>query len=512
MEKEQKNNSKLVVSGAADVADVVAPGPSHSSPSLSLPSASISGLPRPEIRTSLTESKIEQQNVASIIVKNEISLDGDVQTSLGGKPSSNPSNEDKREEAAKTNPNRSYLVFKIWIRQNVFIYEFFRRLHSEVNATIDPQSINNLSLAELIEGIKNFKANIRNNLFEGVQRELSELIQLPSFVDGEMRWNKIVTLTKAVAESFDSKKTLSRGFQVDWVREKPIGWVDLFYLKICFRDNLFAQGLLYDIEKSAPSFSQPKREVRHIPTKLPSPYVSRPLLEQMVKEQFKSGRLVYLFGVCGSGKSTLACQNVEMEEEYFPINFPDALPDEKPEIVIERFAEEILEKCGVLFPLIDSIRDIMRPTSRLINFLAKQGKKSFILDPIDDVLRTEQTTERFINHLNDLLTTKVSLVLISSLNESNNLKMCSNNIRIPIFSNEESISFLTKYFATKDCSEFFEDFDYATIAHYSGNNPKALNIVANALKEKIDICNSMTKEDFLYTLNAAEHCFLTEDL
>ena len=75
------------------------------------------------------------------------------------------------------------------------------------------------------------------------------------------------------------------------------------------------------------------------------------------------------------------------------------------------------------------------------------------------------------------------------------------NVHIPIFSSDESILFLKKYFAEEDSSEFLEGFDYATIAYYSGNNPKALN---NAVKDKIDVVDSITKEKFLFTLNASE--------
>ena len=115
--------------------------------------------------------------------------------------------------------------------------------------------------------------------------------------------------------------------------------------------------------------------------------------------------------------------------------------------------------------------DFTTPTKHLISFLDNQGKCTFILDPIDDVLRSEEVTKKLIDYLKLTLDSNVSFVLISSLIEGNILETYE-NLSIPVFSRDESIRFLTEYFDNEECSNFLEGFDYDTIAEYSGDNPR----------------------------------------
>ena len=160
-----------------------------------------------------------------------------------------------------------------------------------------------------------------------------------------------------------------------------------------------------------------KRKVCSRSHKLPSPYIDRPKLEQDVKDliENQSQKLVCLCGNVGSGKSTLAQQNLIGEKEYFPIQFPDVSPDEEPEIVMERFAEEIMYRCGALPSLSKTMKDFTKPTKHLISFLRSQGESTFILDPIDDVLRSEEVTKKLIEYLKLAQDSNVSFVLILSL-------------------------------------------------------------------------------------------------
>ena len=98
---------------------------------------------------------------------------------------------------------------------------------------------------------------------------------------------------------FNARQVFCRGFNVDWAKEKHVGWVDFFYLKVGFRDVNEAKDILCKIENST---AQPKIEPRCITNQPLFPYVSRPQLEVTIKRRFEDARLVYLFGQCGSGK------------------------------------------------------------------------------------------------------------------------------------------------------------------------------------------------------------------
>ena len=241
--------------------------------------------------SSFSNSKIRDQNVASIIIKNEVSFDGDVQKSQadahGSK--SHPLPKGSGENTAET--RRTYPVLKIWIRQNLFLYEFFRKLYSEMTQDEVKDGTVDMNLAELIASLKDRYGELRQDLFKRIENEHYEIRQLPSALNGEMRWNQINALTKAVVDSFHSKKVLSQGFTIDWARQKHVGWVDLFYLKICYRGDEVAQGHLHELEKSTLLPTQPKMEHHYFSTQLPFPYVSRPQLEQTVKQHTDSARL-----------------------------------------------------------------------------------------------------------------------------------------------------------------------------------------------------------------------------
>ena len=96
---------------------------------------------------------------------------------------------------------------------------------------------------------------------------------------------------------------------------------------------------------SIDSVSKNKGKYKHPPHGRRSPYISRLQLEQAVSNSINNSnaRLVYLYGKHGCGKTSLVQSTLRDDAEHFPIFFPDVLPDEDPDIVLERFAQEFLD-------------------------------------------------------------------------------------------------------------------------------------------------------------------------
>jgi len=149
----------------------------------------------------------------------------------------------------------------------------------------------------------------------------------------------------------------------------------------------------------------------------------------------QNAQSVYLYGNPGSGKSTLARNNFKEEIAYFhlPNHLPEITPTERPEIVIERFAEQLIEKIGI------SPKDscaFTRPSAKLLTILRNQENKTFILDTIDGALKKDNDAHCLTQFFKNILNENVSLVLVSSHNEKNIQKMCGADkvVSVPVFS------------------------------------------------------------------------------
>ena len=235
-----------------------------------------------------------------------------------------------------------------WIQQNVFFYTFVKRLCNKVSPISDQQTTECLSLNEIIERLK---ANSRE-MHEEVLSKIDQLKKLvtawPHGNDVDVRWGEVTKLTQDVANHFDVSHIFTQGFNAKYARGKTVGWVDRRYLEHCYKDDLVTKSIIAKLVQAKPSIdsvSKNKGKYKHPPHGRRSPYISRLQLEQAVSNSINNSnaRLVYLYGKLGCGKTSLVQSTLRDDAEHFPIFFPDVLPDEDPDIVLERFAQEFLD-------------------------------------------------------------------------------------------------------------------------------------------------------------------------
>ena len=413
-----------------------------------------------------------------------------------------PNSQDIARDAADINKTKDNFVdipehVRIsWIKQNIFLYTFVKTLSSKMSPFSDQQTTYRLSLTEIIDRLKANSSEMHEDALVKIE-ELKKLVTAwPHGNDVDVRWGEVTKLTQDVANRFDASHIFNQGFNVKYARGKTVGWVDRHHLKCCYKDDHVTKNIISKLTQAKPStdtVSKTKGKQRYPPHGRHSPFIPRLHLEQAVSNSINdpSARLVYLYGKLGCGKTSLVRSCLKDDAEHFPINFPDVLPDEDPDIVLERFAQDFLDKCGVLPQMSD---DLERPTNHLLNFLQSQGTKTYILDPIDDVLRTNDTARSLLEYLDVLHNNgsiNISLILVSSMSEDDLFERSNAHFSIPVFTEEESRKFLTEFFAPKTSSDLFHDFTFDTIAHHLGHNPKALNIVANAMKNRMRFLGTM---------------------
>ena len=520
--KPKKNNASATESCAADDGLSLHPPslpPQNPSPSSSSPRIL---LPNQVVNADVKESTIQDQNIAGIVIKAQVaqvvreagsnaSIDNRTPEAVTVKQE----REENKESIVQTERDKKDLEVEIWIRQNVFLYAIFKRLFSEVFPDVEPQQKDSFSCSELVQKIKAKAENVDVDIFEKIENTCRELSHLPNAVDEEMRWKKIETIFQEVTEKLCIKQEVKNSFSVTIAKKKPVNWVDIVYLEHCFKGDPLGQHVLVNIPTWHALSYQSTDEQRKHDIALPHPYVPRPKVEDQVKSlmEDQKTRIVNVYGNIGCGKTTIIEQNLQGEKDLIPIQFPDTLPTEQPDIVVERFAEKILEKYGQVPSQKHLSNNLTRPTYHLISFLETLGGKKLIFDPIDDVLRTELISKYFIENLNKLLNNSVSFVLVSSLNKSDILKesvLNSKNVSVPLFAQEESILFLERFFKDFESTEILDGFDYTTIARYSGNNPKILKILAKAVMKKIKRMGSISSEYFFYMLKSKNDSLITE--